>query len=68
MDESTNVLALAKRETGEQYIIFYDDAGEAEAMRAMGRWAADEELSFTWYDAALLSTRARAIANAKKAG
>jgi len=52
-----NVLALVKG--NERYIFLYDDASRAEALRTLGRYASNPELSFTWYDAAVLSEKIR---------
>lgn len=54
-----NVLALVKNT--ERYVFLYDDDSEQEALRTMGRFAADKELSFTWYDAAVLSQKLRKL-------
>jgi hypothetical protein len=55
-----NVLALVKG--NERYIFLYDDASRAEALRTLGRYASNPELSFTWYDAAVLSQKIRQAA------
>jgi hypothetical protein len=60
-----NVLALVKGE--ERYIFLFDDNNRAEALRTLGRFASNPELSFTWYDAAVLSQKIRKIAPAKPA-
>jgi len=52
-----NVLALVKGE--ERYIFLYDDERKSEALRTLGRFASNPELSFSWYDAAVLSQRIR---------
>ncbi|NOY40584.1 MAG: hypothetical protein GXP26_01935 [Planctomycetes bacterium] len=52
-----NVLALVKGR--ERYIFLYDDTQRAEALRTLGRFASSNELSFTWYDAAVLSQKVR---------
>jgi hypothetical protein len=52
-----NVLALVKG--AERYVFLYDDASRAEALRTLGRYASNPELSFTWYDAAVLSQKIR---------
>ena len=44
----------------ERYIIVFIEATKAGAMRQLGRWAANPELSFTWYDAACATQRIRA--------
>ena len=56
-DQDINVLALVKGE--ERYVFLYDDASRAEALRTLGRFASNPELSMTWYDAAVLSQKVR---------
>jgi hypothetical protein len=55
--EDINVLALVKGT--ERYIFLYDDNNKAETLRTLGRYASNPELSFTWYDAAVLSQKIR---------
>lgn len=57
MSQDINVLALVKGE--ERYIFLFDDDRRAEALRTLGRFASNPELSFSWYDAAVLSQRIR---------
>jgi hypothetical protein len=57
-----NVLALVKG--NERYIFLYDDASRTEALRTLGRYASNPELSFSWYDAAVLSQKIRQSAAA----
>jgi hypothetical protein len=52
-----NVLALVKG--NERYVFLYDDKNRADALRTLGRFASDPELSFSWYDAAVLSQKIR---------
>jgi hypothetical protein len=52
-----NVLALVKGV--ERYVFLYDDESRAETLRTLGRYASNPELSFTWYDAAVLSQKIR---------
>ncbi|MCA9248338.1 MAG: hypothetical protein KDA42_14525 [Planctomycetales bacterium] len=52
-----NVLALVKGE--ERYIFLFDDSNRAETLRMFGRYASNPDLSFTWYDAAVLSQKLR---------
>jgi hypothetical protein len=56
-DDDINVLALVKGQ--ERYIFLYDDSQKAEALRVLGRFASNPELSFSWYDAAVLSQKIR---------
>ena len=61
-----NVVAIIKGD--EQFVFIYRDEQRSECMRALGRWASNPELSFSWYDAAVLSQRMRALANEGCAG
>jgi hypothetical protein len=56
-DTDVNVLALVKGK--ERYVFFYTDENRAECLRVLGRYATNEDLSFTWYDAAVLSQKIR---------
>lgn len=57
MSQDINVLALVKG--SERYVFLYDDSSRAETLRILGRYASNPELSFTWYDAAVLSQKIR---------
>jgi len=57
MSKEVNVLALVKG--SEQYVFFFDDSNRTEMLRTLGRYAANPDLSFTWYDAAVLSEKIR---------
>ena len=57
MAQDINVLALVKG--SERYVFLYDDASRAETLRVLGRYASNPKLSFTWYDAAVLSQKVR---------
>jgi hypothetical protein len=57
VSQDINVLALVKGE--ERYIFLFDDEHRAETLRTLGRYASNPELSFTWYDAAVLSQKIR---------
>ena len=57
MSQDINVLALVKG--SERYIFLFDDDNRAETLRTLGRYASNPELSFTWYDAAVLSQKLR---------
>ena len=65
MTQDINVLALVKGE--ERYIFLYDDEHRSEALKTLGRFASNPELSFSWYDAAVLSQRIRQTANEVRA-
>jgi len=55
--QDINVLALVKG--AERYIFLFDDNNRSETLRTLGRYASDPNLSFTWYDAAVLSQKIR---------
>lgn len=57
MARGVNVLALLKN--GERYVFLYDDQSLETLLQTLGRYASDPELSFSWYDAAVLSQRVR---------
>lgn len=63
--QDINVLALVKGE--ERYIFLYDDEHKSDALRTLGRFASNSELSFSWYDAAVLSQRIRQTALEQRA-
>jgi len=65
MNKEINVLALIKGE--ERYIFLYDDINRTETLRTLGRFAADPQLSFSWYDAAVMSKKVREMAAAEEA-
>jgi hypothetical protein len=58
-----NVLALVKGQ--ERYIFLFDDGNRSEALRTLGRFASNPELSFTWYDAAVHSQKIRRLSPAE---
>ena len=61
VSQDINVVALVKGE--ERYIFLFNDSQKSETLRTLGRYASDSNLSFSWYDAAVLSQKVR---NAKK--
>ena len=52
-----NVLALVKGP--ERFVFVYDDDGRDDAIAAIRDQAADPAVSLNWFDAALLTERAR---------
>ena len=55
--EDINVLALIKGK--ERYVFLYNDSHRSDTLRVLGRFASNSELSFSWYDAAVLSQKIR---------
>ena len=59
MTREMNVLALVKDE--ERFIYLYDEDSTDTLLQTLGQHAADKDLSFTWYDAAVLSQKVRRL-------
>jgi hypothetical protein len=59
MSSSVNVLALVK--DGERFVFLYDDTSISTLLQTLGKYAADPELNFSWYDAAVLSQKVRRL-------
>ena len=57
MSGDINILALANG--NERYIFLYGDHQTGEVLRSLGRMASNPDLSFSWYDAAVLSKKVR---------
>ncbi len=57
VSQDINVVALVKGE--ERYIFLFNDSQKSETLRTLGRYASDARLSFSWYDAAVLSQKVR---------
>ncbi len=56
-EHDCDVIALIKR--GERFIFLYNESTVDEVLRAIIRCALDRELSFSWYDAGVLSNKIR---------
>ncbi|QDU80430.1 hypothetical protein Pla110_21600 [Polystyrenella longa] len=59
MHRGMNVIALVKE--SERYIFLYDDSSPRVLLEQLGKKAADPDLNFTWYDAAILSQKVRRL-------
>ena len=57
VSQEVNVLALVKGK--ERYVFLYNEQNHDETLRILARYASNPELSFTWYDAAVLSQKIR---------
>ncbi len=57
IDREVNVLALVKGE--QRFVFLFDDENRDETLRQLARFAANPELDFSWYDAAMLSRKIR---------
>ncbi len=49
-----DVLVIAMVKGDERYIVSFSEDNRCEALRTLGRWACNPELSFTWFDAAAM--------------
>ena len=54
-----NVIALVKE--SERYIFLYDEESSPALLQTLGRFAGNPDLSFSWYDAAVLSQKVRRL-------
>ena len=59
MSNNINVLALVKGK--EKYIFLFNDQNRKKTLRQLGRYASNPDLSFTWYDAAVMSQKVRKL-------
>ena len=57
MAREVNILALIKG--GERYVYLYDDTSQQPLLDHFRAQAADPELSLSWFDAAVLTQKAR---------
>ena len=57
VETDVKVIALVKGK--ERYVFIYNESNRPEVLRLLGRYASNPELSFTWYDAAVLSQKIR---------
>lgn len=57
MRREYNVLALVKGQ--ERYVFVYDDVSHDQLIDVFRQWASRPELRFTWFDAAVLTDKAR---------
>ena len=64
MRREFNVLALVKG--NERYVYVYDDDSQRPLIDAFRDQAADPRLSFSWFDAAVLTEKAREQARANR--
>jgi hypothetical protein len=60
--QELNILALIKG--NERYVYVYDDVSRAPLLDVFRAQAADPELSLSWFDAAVLTQKAREQADA----
>ena len=65
MSKNISVLALVKGE--EKYIFLFNDRNRKKTLRQLGRYASNPELSFTWYDAAVMSQKVRKLTRIEEA-
>lgn len=59
MGRAVNVLALVRDE--HRFVFLYDDNSIETVLATLSEYASDPELDFTWYDAAMMAQRVRAL-------
>jgi hypothetical protein len=67
LDVTTEINVLALVKGNERYVFLFDDDNRVEMLRQFGRFAANPDLSFTWYDAAVMSQKVRQAAPMERA-
>lgn len=56
-EKKVEVVALVKGR--ERYVFVYTEQNRTGILRTLGRYASEPDLSFSWYDAAVLSQKIR---------
>jgi hypothetical protein len=64
MSRQVNVVALVKN--NERYLFLFDDESRDQVLQTMGRFAANDDLSFSWYDAAVLTQKVQSLVPADR--
>ena len=60
-DDQLNAVAVDRSDGDGIYILIFRDSQVSQAICALGRWADNRELAFTWYDAAVAAERIRNV-------
>jgi len=63
-DRDVNILVLAKGK--ERYVFVFSDDNIREVLGQFGRFASSQDLSFSWYDAAVLADKIRQTQQSKR--
>jgi hypothetical protein len=59
MDGQSDINVMVLIKGNERFIWLYPDDKAADALRSLGRFAANDELNFSWMDAAMMSQKIR---------
>jgi uncharacterized membrane protein SpoIIM required for sporulation len=59
-DDQLNAVAIDRSDADGTYILVFRDSQVSQAICALGRWADNPKLAFTWYDAAVAAQMIRA--------
>ena len=62
--QRTDICVAALVKGQERYIVMYSEDNRCEALRQLGSWASNPELSFSWTNAAQISQKIRQEAKA----
>ena len=60
-DDQLNAVAVDRSDGDGIYILIFRDSQVSQAICALGRWADNYDLGFTWYDAAVAAARIRNV-------
>lgn len=59
MANSVNVLALVRDE--HRFVFLYDDQSVETVLATLSQYAMDDDLEFTWYDAAMMAQKVKRL-------
>ena len=60
-DDQLNAVAVDRSDADGIYILIFRDSQASQAICALGRWADNYDLGFTWHDAAVAAARIRNV-------
>jgi hypothetical protein len=58
--ENQDIAVIAFVKQGERWVVIYPADRWQQAIHQISRWAADRDLSLSWYDAAMIAQKVRA--------
>ena len=56
-----DVNVVGVRKAGESFLFLYRDDQSEDVLRSIGRTASQDDLTFSWHDAAVLSQKVRSM-------
>jgi len=59
--EESHVSVIALRKGEDRFIFIFDDVRRRELLYILGKFAMNEDLNFTWHDAAMLNKKMKEL-------